>query len=407
MRKFPILVGILCVYFTSVAQNTDKDFFKTYQRINSQRIFNLFKENFLNYQRDSLEVVEIQSLLEFYNSYLIEEHKLNGKAGFSFDGNENDVTNLYRFGVSGKIDKGAYPSELDFSVNVQTTVQNGEFQENISDIDVSLDFHPLRPSVDSEQDGLWLENYVFIKRFSNNFLGIDQRYDSGAGFVFNLFSKNKLTPTGISNKSQLKNTPNYKIYGDDLQRCLDSCYVKKSVLGITVSESASIVNTRERYLRSNIKKYSKFRIALLVGIYYELEKAIAANEINFNNVDTLLSQTFETTNILRWEVRPSLTWKPNDKYKLKIYPFFKMPFGKGQSIVRQGDLEDRRYDYFLDLMASFSILVEPNFSIALNYRMLYDNAPKRRFLAQEDGSFVLLSGQMRHSSYGVSFNFGF
>lgn len=389
------------------AQNTDKDFFKTYQRINSQRIFSLDKENLLDFRRDSLEVVEIQSLLEFYNKYLIDEHKLNGKAGFSFHGNENDITNLYRFGVSGTIDKGAYPSELDFSVNVQTTVQNGVFQENVSDINVSFDFHPLRPKADAKTNGLWLESYVFIKRFSNNFLGIEQRYDSGAGFVFNLFTKKRLTPDGSSNKRQLEQTPNYKVFGNDLQRCLDSCYVKKSVLGITEKESASIVNTRARYLRSNIKKHSKLRVAMLVGIYYELEKAMATNEINYNMMDTLLTEQFETTNLLRWEFRPSLTWQPNDKYKLKIYPFFKMPFGSGQSKVRQGELSDIRYDYFLDLITSLSIAVDPNFEISLNYRMLYDNAPKRRFLLQDDGSYVLLSGQTMHSAYGVSFNFGF
>ena len=45
------------------------------------------------------------------------------------------------------------------------------------------------------------------------------------------------------------------------------------------------------------------------------------------------------------------------------------------------------------------------YNIAVRY--LYDNAPKRRFLEQLDNTFVLLSGQRKHTTFGVSINFGF
>ncbi len=407
MRINPFLVSILCIHVTVGAQNTDKEFFKVYKRINAQRIFHIDKSDLSTYYLDSLEVVEMQSLLEFYNTYLNQEHKLNGKAGFSFNGNESDINKFFRIGVSGKIDKGVYPSELDFDLNVLTTIQNGVFQENFSDIDVSFDFHPYRPAAESKNDGLWLENYVFVTRFNNNFLGIEQRYETGLGFVFNLYSKNKLTQNGIANNHKLNKIPRYEIYGDDLKRCLEECYLKKSILKITEHESKTIINTRERYARSNIKKYSQLRLALLLGIQYELEKSMATNEINFNSVDTLLTEEFEATNKIRWQVRPSITWQPTDKYKLKIYPFFKMPIGNQYSVVRQGALVDRRYDYFVYLISSFSIQVDDNFQIALNYRMLYDNAPKRKYIQQNDGSYILLVGQKHNSTYGISFAFGF
>ena len=404
-----VLLILLLPHFlhNTYAQNSDKDFLKAYDRISAQRIFNLDKADQDKYQKDSLEVVEMQQLLDFFKQYLSEEHQLNGQAGFSFNGNENDISNLYKIGVNGSIDKGAYPYEIDFTLNVQTTIQDGVFQENLSDIDVSYDFHPYVPKVGSADDGLWFENYVFIKRFNNNFLGIEQRYEAGAGFIFNLFTKKKLTEKGRNNLKSLEKIPKYEAYGTDLKRCLEECYLKESILNITEEELNTIVNTRERYLRSNYKKYSKLRLALLIGVYYELENAIAENEINFNGIDTLLNESFNTTNKLRWEVRPTIVWQPKDKYRLKIYPYFKMPFGKGQSVVRQGDLEDRRYDYFVDLLTSFEIEIEENFSISINYRMLYDHAPKRRYLAQEDGSFQLLVGQKSNSNYGIAFKFGF
>ncbi|MEZ4883853.1 MAG: hypothetical protein R3E32_03865 [Chitinophagales bacterium] len=392
---------------TLSAQNSDRDFLEVYNRISSHKVFNLDTSDADKYQKDSLEIMEMQQLLDYFNEYWGEEHELNGKAGFSFSGNENDIRNLFRIGVHASLEKGAYPHEVEFSLNLQTTIQNGVFQENISDIDMSFDFHPFVPDSEATNDGLWLENYVFVKRFSNNFLGIEQRYETGAGFILNFFSKNRMTTQGKSNLKSLENIPKYESYGTDLKRCLKECYLKKSILNITEPELNTIVDTREKYVRSNYKKYSKLRLGLLIGIYYELEDAMATNNLNFNGMDTLISQDFTATNKLRWELRPTFAWQPKDKYKLKIYPYFKMPLGKGFSTVSQGDLEDRRYDLFVDLVSSFSIQIEKNFSIVIHYRVLYDHAPKRAYLQQEDGTYSLLVGQQRNDNYGMSFRFGF
>ena len=407
MKSLASIICLLLFVSASQAQISDKAFTEVYQRINGQRIFNLDRSDPLTYKRDSMEVVEIQQLLEFFHDYLNEEHRLNGKAGFEFAGNQNDLTDLLRFGVNGGIDKGAYPYEVDFNLQVQTTIQNGQFQENLSDIDISFDFHPIVPKVDTNGDGLWLENYVFIKRFNNNFLGIEQRYETGAGFVFNLFSKNKLTEKGQDNLRQLNNVPKYETYGTDLTRCLEDCYIKKSVLNITEEESEVIVNTRRKYKRSNTKKYSKLRLAMLIGLYYEIENSTATNNLFFNGRDTMITQDFQATNLLRWEFRPTLVWKPKDRYTLRVYPYFKMPLGDFYSEVRQGDLVDRRYDYFVDFQSSFTIEVERNFKISIDYRHIYDHAPKRAYLLQNDGSYRLLVGQKNNSNYGVSFRFGF
>lgn len=402
-----ILLFSLFSWTSSIAQNTDKEFIKVYQRINSQRIFIKNNKNIKEYYRDSLEVVEMQQLLKFYKNYLNKEHSLKGSAGFSFSGNENDINNLYRIGVIGRIKKGAYPNEFDFNLNVQTTIQNGTFQESLSDIDVSYDFHPLIPKVNSKNDGLWLENYVFIKRFNNNFLGIQQRYETGAGVIFNFYSKNHLTEKGKKNVKALQQIPQYDIYNGDLKRCLNECYLKKSVLGITESEIETIVNTRERYFRSNIKKESKLRLALLIGLYYELEEAFAQNIFYDGQQDSLISIPFKATNKLRWEIRPSIVWQPKSNYRFKIYPYFKLPFGNGYDIVSHDDLIDRRYDYFMDLITSLEILVEKNISINIHYRLLYDNTPKRLYLQNSLGNYVLFSGQKRNAQFGLSIHYNF
>ncbi|MCB0663295.1 MAG: hypothetical protein KDC24_11180, partial [Saprospiraceae bacterium] len=319
-------------------------------------------------------------------------------------------------GVNANMSKGAYPYEFDFAINVQTTIQNGQFQENLSDIDVSFDFHPIVPDINKEmertdgkrRDGLWLESFAFVKRFNNSFLGIEQRYETGVGFIFNFFSKNKLTRTGIANRKAMEEIPKYDVYGDDLARCLEECYVKKSILQLSQFEAQAISNTRERYQRSNFKKYSKWRTGLLVGVYYELEDALAANEILLNGETTQLTVDFEATNKIRLELRPIFSFQPKDGYKLKIYPYFKLPVGAPNSVVVSPEgVRDVRYDWFLDAQSSFDIRLEDGFSISFLYRLFYDNAPKRAFVQQNDGTYTLLVGQKVHSNFGVAFNFGF
>ena len=405
MKILQIVVFIFCIQSLCFSQNSDAAFTKVYQRINSVKMLDMDKTS-PDYSKDSLEVLEINQLLSFLNNFLNSEHKLNGSANFNFAGNENDVTSLFKIGVGASIDHGLYPYELDLSTNIQTVIQNGTFQENISDVDISFDFHPITPGVDAKNDGLWLENYVMVKRFNDGFLGIEQRYEAGFGVILNWFS-NKLTNNGTANATSLDAKPTYNVHGDDLVRCLESCYNKKSILNLSAAETGTLSYTRERFKRGNKKKFSKLRLALLAGVYYEIEQARAQNTILFNGKDSTFNELFDATNKLRLAIRPTLSWKPKDGYTLKIYPYFKLPVGNIYDTVREGNLEDRRIDYFLDIQTSFKINIESNFAISIFYRLLYDNAPKRKYLQQNDGSFVLLSGQERHSNFGVSLNFGF
>ena len=405
MKVLLCILLFICINSVCYSQNSDAAFTKVYQRINSVKMLEMDKSS-PNYSKDSLEVIEINQLLTFLNNFLNSEHKLNGTANFNFSGNESDATNLFKIGVGASIDHGLYPYELDLSTNIQTVIQNGTFQENISDVDISFDFHPITPAVDAKNDGLWLENYVLVKRFNDGFLGIEQRYEAGFGIILNWYS-NKLTNTGITNAASLDAKPTYNVHGEDLVRCLESCYNKKSILNLSASESGTISYTRERFKRGNKKKYSKLRLALLAGVYYEIEQARAQNTILFNGKDSTFNELFDATNKLRLEIRPTFSLKPKDGYTLKIYPYFKLPLGKTYDIVRAGNLEDKRIDYFVDIQTSFKMRVETNFAISIFYRLLYDNAPKRKYLQQSDGSFTLLSGQERHSNFGISLNFSF
>lgn len=443
-----LLGAILLVPYLLNSQVTDGEFISVYKSIQnkSRNAFILKAEDSTSNKNFEL-LKETNQLLDFLYEYIDSEHRLNGKGGFNFAGNQTSKNNLFKVGAGVSIDQGVYPYELDFSANVQSLLKDGDFQENFSDLDISFDFHPYTPSAFSKQkkyeakinelehekttnsteeenkqyllnkymskiekvkdiNGLWLENYVILKRSSDSYLGLDQAYNLGAGFIFSFYSK-AMTKKGRANQEEMNRKPTYEMHGNDLIRCLTNCAPINNVLQLSASEIETLMSGRYRFLISNRKQYSQLRLSLLVGAYYELEKSTISNTINFNGKDTTMSFPFKPTNRPYGEIRPGIVWKPKDKYKLKIYPFLKIPLDRIKDKVSEGALSDIRTDYFIDFQSSFTIAIEDNFEIGIYYNMLYDNTPYRLYLKQSDNSFILFSGENKRSSFGINLSFGF
>lgn len=338
---------------------------------------------------------EVDSLLRsiaFYEAYEAQESKLNGRVQFGFTGNASEYTNIYRISAGMKIDHGMYPYQLDMSSSFQTLIANGESQENLSDIDISFDYHP------KVGNGLWLEHYVLLKRFNNTYLGIDQRYEAGTGLVLNWYSTSSLTPTGQNNADQLASLPAYKMQGNNLWACYDdACRISGANTYLSPIDVNHIENVRWRYSRSNIKSHAKLRLALLIGVYNETEQARVVHPQG--------SRAFPTTNKLRWEVRPTLVYRPNDIYTLRLNPYFKFPLQKWYDDVVYADGKiDRRVDKFYDLQARLTASISSRVQCSIVYRYLKDFAPKRYYQDQGPNA-QLIVGQDAHSFYQLNFGF--
>ena len=216
-----------------------KEFNELYKKINSKvMIFKKDSEkdsmNIMEFKRDSTAAAEILDFMSVLKKFLDEEHKLNGNGTLEFSGHESSSNNLFKFGAGASIDHGIYPYELDFSTKISAVLKDSVFQENISDIDVSFDFHPiglpdfpdtslipLGRDQQKHSDYLWLENFVFLKRFNDDFLGIDQRYEVGMGVIFNLLTCG-LTPNGEKNKKELNKKSEINLTREELKKSLDS-----------------------------------------------------------------------------------------------------------------------------------------------------------------------------------------
>ncbi len=391
LRTTILLLLALCVN-TTMAQIQ-----KIADKVLNNELSNTFSETELE------ELQEFNKLITYLRDFEDQEHRLNGKAFFGIGGNETDISNLFKITGGVRLVSGSYPYELDLSANIENIVKNGKFEENVSDIDISFDYHP------SSGNGLWLENFAFLKRFSNAYLGIGQRYEAGGGVIFNFYSK-KLTEKGQAIKKQLDRKPIYKVGEENtLIKCYqDICTKIENPQKLSDSEVNEISKLQRNYTNATIKNFSKLRLGLLVGIYYESEMANAENNLFFNGEEQFLSEPFDATNILRLEVRPTFKFRPDDIFTFKVYPYFKFPANFKNDVVLGPDgLKDERTDLFMDLQSSVGINVTKSISLSLRYRYFYDSAPKRKYLTEDNGNITLLVGQKRHSNFTMTFNYGF
>lgn len=350
------------------------------------------------------ELDTLWNALKLYRKFEQEETKLNGRVRFGFTGNESDLENISKIRAGIGIDNGVYPYELDLKTNLQTLIQDGVVVENISDIDISFDYHPRMGN------GLFLETFVFLKRFNNSYLSIDYRFDAGCGIVLNLYSSNKLLPTGNMNVDRLSTLPAYKIANGNLWKCFDEVCrgLGANTISLSPMEVSYIDDVRYNFDKTNIKKYAKLRLALLLGIYYENEKAKLERELLLNNVETLFFSDFNATHKLRWEVRPTLVYKPSEIFIIRFYPYIKFPMQQWYDVVAfDSNISDRRADIFYDIQASISAKITKNISIGLQYRYFRDLAPKRVYHVNTDGQPFLVVGQETNSFYNLEFMFGF
>ena len=93
------------------------------------------------------------------------QKKLNGKAIFGFSGDQSDNQSLYKIdgGIFGS--RGIYPGELSFTSNIGMVLNNGQFNENVSNIYMAYNYHP------SWGDSISTENFYLSQKIYRCFFG--------------------------------------------------------------------------------------------------------------------------------------------------------------------------------------------------------------------------------------------
>ncbi len=367
------------------------------------------KINFINQiQNDSISILEKQKDFINYLSFIknIEKKKkLKGSIAFGFTGNEAENSSLFIINTGMEVNYGIYPLEIEAKTNIQTQVSNGKFEENLSSLEISMDYHPF--------DNLTSEAYSFIIRTKNTFLGINQRYEIGGGYIFNVYSKTTHEKgQKLVEKSEKWKQKYSKKNLDELgiTKCLKSYCKKEKLLSSTdVNEIFRVKEDHENLIK---KLYSKHRAALLLGINYEIEKTQDSLTLfNENNI-AILKNNFEATSLFRFVIAPKYELR-GDRFKWFTTSYFKTALLKPVDGIYTNEniltnptpntiLTDKKLDYWIDLKTSFTFGITNKLSFIASLNYIYDNAPKRQFYEDNSGIFKIAKAENRFT--GINFN---
>lgn len=319
---------------------------------------------------------------------------LSGRASIGFAGDEAGDRELYRVHAGVQLSRGKYPAEVDVSSSVGVTFDGDRFRENVSLVRINVDYHPR----------LWLENFVFLDRFSDSFLGIDQRYETGAGTIFNHWGG--LTAAGRGRRETLEQVA-FDLPADELERaawvrCWDALYDGPAG---ALADAARLDKLQQDALKANQKRYYRLRAALLLGVLAELETATVTGDALVQMGESIAAQTLilrpDARQQLRWEVRPTLDLQPSDNWRLKARWYFKLPVpgdfyedvprtdGAGEVVQdAAGEIvRGERFDYRSEIYTELSVNLADELSfqsgsigVSLSYQRLFDNAPPSGFI---------------------------
>lgn len=334
----------------------------------------------LDESADSLSDEDIKLLKTSISDAIKYKNQSNfsGSARFGFNGESTRDEDNSLFAIYGGVNLGwdLYPGELDLSTLFGINFTDGEIQENVSNIDISYDhMHQYLG------DGLLLENYMYVKRTTDAYLGIDQRYEIGGGFIVNHWINRYVDPR----------QGQFPIgYGRKENKALWNNLVQPRL-------SENQFEDFERDFTEGFNKYkksqSKLRVAILAGAYFELEQTSVNDSISL-----------DATNKFRWVVRPTVDIRLNDGWRLSFRPYFKMgmPWSWQETISAPDGQTSSRTDYTVDFTGKVSTqLLSKRIRIDLIYNLVYDNSPPRTFY-EGDGGYELIVNNDLHQSYRIS-----
>jgi hypothetical protein len=335
-----------------------------------------------------------------------EDNQFSGNVSFGFNSQESKRDNFFVISTGIDLSKDTYPFKFDLSSGIQAQIQNGDLDETVSNLSISFDYN-------ISEESLITQSYVFLNGSNNSYLGIDQRYELGGGFLLNYYSGSKangliekgndemkLMNGGISDPEK-NEKENHRIFSEGV----DS--LSKSMSSEDKEQFEEVKKSRKRFANKIIKKYSTYRLSLLGGINYEIEQT--ADSLELFNGDLVRKGTFDPTNRYRMVVRPGVEWKGSN-FTFSSRAYFKMGiFNEFYSQIDNGQNVDKKMDYWAEWNNRLSFNFTDNISLSISYNLFYDNAPNRSFFnigSVAEPDVRLFTAENKFKAILFSFNYG-
>lgn len=342
-----------------------------------------------------LTVPYMKNYSQAVDHYIRIEHRvdslqrlLNGTAtavSFGFSGNSSDASKLLKLNSHIAFKRGTFPMEFSLDLKTETQVKDGVFNERLSDFLMTYDYYPGWGDAAKRKNR---KAFVFLNRYSDAYLGIEEKYEIGFGGVYNKWCLGQ-------------------IHGSEKVDAILKELKSDSVSLEGIFGPAAYKDELEKLHVANAIKNTRLRFALLAGVFYEIEKMVFTDSIASGDSKKAVEADFNATGSLRWEVRPTLEINFSNDLQFSSKCYFKMPFSDIlENVVASGGVSDTRTDYVVDFQNMLTYKLNSHVGLEIQYRLMYDNAPQRKFITDNNYDFLIMPDQ-RHHYFGMNFKVGF
>lgn len=296
-------------------------------------------------------------------------------AGYNGDVSRHD--NWQLINLETVINKEIYPVDFRFKTGAVFSTKNKESQDQVTTFLVNLDYNVMP----------WLKTYGFVERFTDTFMNIKERYETGVGakLELNLFDLTNKTNNGYQKLREerdfIEKLPSQieklreSLSNEDTKKCLSDAKVDTKEL----SEFMESLKTEVEKLKQALKK-NRTRLSLGFAVTFMSEMEQTA-DLSTDVLDIITqqkvgtyNQTFDPTQRFRIVFRPSIKYKINDHLSFYYQIYFKEPLGSpidinGKRDWRSDSLFEAKFDFLKDTSWGGEA------SVHLEYQRHYDNAP--------------------------------
>jgi hypothetical protein len=308
-------------------------------------------------------------------------------------------TSFFKFDLGASLTKDSYPHQFRFDTGASFVLQDDVYKENVSTLRLNYDRY-LTP---------WLEAFSFVERFADSYLGIQQRFEVGAGLKL----EGRLSPDRDRWEEERRG----------LAEAVDDGLASWKGRPEAASDPSwrlrirALEQERNRVRDFILKTLQKVEVSLALNVFSEIEQAAIetyADRIVAGTEGAVLEPASAASKItldgehrLRYVIRPSFSFKASEALTLRGQYYWKGPLG---SPARRDGRLDYRYDTLLALELGLPAASgwAKSLYFKLEHKVHYDNCPPRvpealraEYLAQ---GLVLRTteARKRHQEFSLS-----
>lgn len=306
----------------------------------------------------SQDAEQRKELLARYKAWRELQTELNAMTftiGAGYIGDASSERELNKLDVNAALAKSGYPNDLKFSfassIQLKHSGSKTDYLENVTTLLLSYE-HRMLP---------WLKAYAFVERFTDTYLSIQQRYESGLGVKGEL--EIGLTETG---RKKIEDVQAFA-------RAAAEARDRKLAGGEDVAAAQAVEDgPLEDAVAALRNKYSRLTLGLACTTLAEIERA----SIDLPDGSARL---IDPRRGFRLALRPDVILRPSESLTLRALTYFKLPaFGPTHAFAFDGTW---RYDIRTDtnIIIRYDLPKAPAWarrvSLVLDYKYFFDNLP--------------------------------